>query len=96
MVKESAAFTAGHQARRMGSSSSKDLNSLMAFSEEVLKALGGRGRRVCDKLVHDSRIGWHQGEVSGIINLLVSTGQGLCSCSQQFPSGRGQLPIKTT
>ena len=31
-MKENTAFTAGHQARRMGSSCSKDLHSLMAFS----------------------------------------------------------------
>ena len=32
----------------------------------------GGGCRVCDQLMHGSRIGWHQGEVSSIINLLVS------------------------
>ena len=31
-MKENTAFIAGHQARRMGSSCSKDLHSLMAFS----------------------------------------------------------------
>ena len=29
-----------------------------------------------DQLMHDSRIGWHQGEVSSIISLLVSTSLG--------------------
>ena len=41
--KESAAFIAGSQARRNGSSSSKDPNSPVAFREGFLKARWGRG-----------------------------------------------------
>ena len=48
----------------------------MAFRGGVLKAVWGRGCRVCDQLVHHSRIGWHQGEISSVINLLVSNGLG--------------------
>ena len=40
--------------------------------EGALKAVWGRGCRGEDQLVHSSRIGWHQGDVSSIINLLVS------------------------
>lgn len=45
--------------------------SVMAFSEAIKKS-GGRSCRVHDQLVHSCQIGWHQGEVSSIINLLVS------------------------
>ena len=38
VVKESTTFTEGHQARRTGSSCSKDPDSLMAFREGFLKA----------------------------------------------------------
>lgn len=44
--------------------------SVMAFSEAIKKS-GGRSCRVHDQLVHSCQIGWHQGEVSSIINLLV-------------------------
>ena len=50
-----------HQARRMGSSCSRDLNSLMAFREEFLKTGLGRGSWVCDQLLHNSLIGWWWG-----------------------------------
>ena len=76
VVKESTAFMAGHQAGRMGSSCSKDLNSPVAFREGVLKSVWRRVLQGCGQLVHSSRIGWHQGEVSSIINLLVSTSLG--------------------
>ena len=33
----------------------------------------GGGCRGCDQLMHNSQIGWHQGEISSIINLLIST-----------------------
>ena len=48
----------GSQARRMGSSCSRDLNSPMAFREEFLKTGWGRGSWVCDQLLHNSLIGW--------------------------------------
>ena len=41
MVKESKAFTAGHEARGMASSGSKTSSSLMAFKERLLKATSG-------------------------------------------------------
>ena len=49
-----------------------------------------------DQLMHSSLLGWHQGEVSSIINLLVSTSLGSMFLCQQFSSGGGLLPIKTT
>ena len=51
----------GSQARRMGSSCSRDLNSLMAFREEFLKTGLGRGSWVCDQHLHNSLIGWWWG-----------------------------------
>ena len=42
VVKESTVFTAGHQVRRTGSSSSKDPNFPMVFWEGVLKAVWAR------------------------------------------------------
>ena len=50
----------------------------------------------CYRLMHNSQIGWHQGEVSSIIDLLVSTSLGSMCCGQQFSSGEGLLPVKTT
>ena len=47
-----------------------------------------------DQLVDSSWIGWHQGEVSSIIHLLVSTSLDSVFCSQQFSSGGSLLPIK--
>ena len=34
---------------------------------------------MCDQLVLNSWLGWHQGEISSIVNLLVSTSLGLCA-----------------
>ena len=45
-----------------------------------------------DQLMDSSQIGWLQGAISKIIPLLVSTS----SYGQQFSSGGGLLPIKTT
>ena len=85
VVKKSAAFVAGHpawrQARRTGSSCSKDPNSLMAFRGGFLKARWGRGLRgVWSIHIHPSD--WlvvrEQDDVSGIliISLLVPTSLG--------------------
>ena len=68
--------------------------SVMAFREAFNKS-GGGSRRVHDQLTHSCQIGWHQGEVCSIINLLVSV-QSLCDCGQQFSSGWCLLPVKTT
>ena len=38
---------------------------------------------MCDQLVHNSQIGWHQGEVLSVTNLLVC----LRACGRQFSSG---------
>ena len=45
--------------------------SVMAFREAINKS-GGGSCRVHDQLMHSCQIGWHQGEVSSIINLIVS------------------------
>ena len=51
----------------------------------------------CDQLVDSSWIGWHQGEVSGIISLLVSTSLGsMVLWSAVLEVGRSWLPIKST
>ena len=86
-------FISGCPARRMGSSGSKDPNSPMAFRGGVLQAAGGRRLQVREHPEHKPWIGWPQGEVSSIINLLVSTS--LCACDQQFSSGGHLLPLKT-
>ena len=57
VMKESIAFIAWCQARRMGSSCWKDLNSPMAFREGCLKARWGRGHRLCDQLMLSFYIG---------------------------------------
>ena len=46
------------------------------FQGRGFKGSGRGGFRVHDQLVHNSQIGWHQGEVSSIINPLVSTSLG--------------------
>ena len=51
----------GSPARRMGSSCSRDLNSLMAFRGEFLKTGWGRESWVCAQLLHNSLIGWWWG-----------------------------------
>lgn len=43
---------------------------LMAFRERVLKAVGRRELQVCDQVIHKYCVGWHQGEVLRIINLV--------------------------
>ena len=71
---ESATLITGHQERRTGSSCSK---FPIGFQGGGLKGwYEGGGCRVWDQLVHNPQIGWHQGEVSSIISLLVSTSQG--------------------
>lgn len=72
MVNGSTVFITGHQAMRTGSSCQKDLSSLMGRQE-------GGGCRVYGQIVHNSWICWHQGEVSIIINLLLSIGLGSVS-----------------
>ena len=54
------------------------------------------GCRVCDQLVHNPRIRWHQGEVSSIVNLLVSTGLGSVCLQSAVSIWWGLLPVKTT
>ena len=49
-----------------------------------------------DQLLDNSQIGWHQGEVLSIINLLVSISLGSVFCGQQFSSGGGLPYVKTT
>ena len=49
---------------------------LDGFQERGFKGSVRGGCRVCDQLVHNSQTGWHQGEVSSIINLLFSTSLG--------------------
>ena len=48
------------------------LNSPVPFKEGVSKAGCGRSCKVHDQLMDNSQMGWHQGEVSSITNLLVS------------------------
>ena len=47
-----------HQARRMGSSCSKDLNSMMAFREGFLKTVEGEGCGMHNQLKDILLIGW--------------------------------------
>ena len=73
------------ETKRIGGSCSEDPNYPMAFGEGALMAVWGRGCRVYDQLMHSSWIGWHQGEVSSIINLLVSIRIGpMCLWSALF------------
>ena len=64
---------------------------------EEFYGVQGAGR---DQLVDTSWIGWHQGDISGIISLLVSTSLGsMFLRSAVFIwrwGGRRWLPIKTT
>ena len=80
-MKESVGFTvAEHQARRIGSSYSKDPSSLMAFKEGFLKVtLGLRGTW----LSSDWLVVKQQSDIPGIliINLLVPTSLGFV-CGQ--------------
>ena len=96
VVKQSTAFIAGHQARRTGSSCSKDPKSLMAFREGVLKAVWGRGLRGTYQLMDNSQIGWHRGEISNFINLRFSSSLGSMFLLSVVFSWRGLLPIKRT
>ena len=77
VIKEIKVFISGCQARRMGSSCSKDLNSLMAFREGFLKATF-RVRVAAHGLSSDWLVVRWQGDVSGIltINLPVPTSLG--------------------
>ena len=50
----------------------------------------------CDQLLDNSWIGWHPGEVSSIINFLVSTSLASMFSWSEFLSGRNLLPVKTT
>ena len=68
----------------------------MASGKGFQRQCEGGGCSRCDQLMHNSQIGWHQGKVSSISSLLVSTSLGLCSCGQQFPSRGWVLPVKTT
>lgn len=70
---ESTVFIAGHLARRTGCSSSKGPRSQVAFREGFKGGVREAVSGVCDRLVHNSWIGWHQGEVFSIINPWVST-----------------------
>ena len=63
VVKESAAFVA---AAKQGEQAA---HVQMLWTPWWLQGRGCRGE---DQLVHSSRIGWHQDDVSSIINLLVS------------------------
>lgn len=51
---------------------------------EELYSVHGAG---CDPPVDSSGIGWPPGEVSNIVNLLVSISLDQCSCGQWFLSG---------
>jgi len=66
-------FIAGHQARRTGCARSKDPSSQVAFGEGVKGSVREAVSGVCDQLIHNSWIGWHQGEVLSIISPWVST-----------------------
>ena len=73
VVKESTTFIVGRRARGMGNSCSKDLNSQMSFREGVLKAVWGMRLQDVWPASAQFSVYWHWGEVSKIINLLVST-----------------------
>ena len=96
VVKESTVFTAGHQVRRTGSSSSKDPNFPMVFWEGVLKAVWARRLQGVWSAHAQFSARLAFGEVSSIINILVSTSLGsMFLWSIFFISGRGDLfPIK--
>ena len=62
------------EARKMGSSCSKDPNSTQWFSGEGFqRQYEGGGCRLPNQLVLNSRISWRQGEISSIVSLLVLT-----------------------
>ena len=63
------------------------------FRKGVLKAVWG-GVRVNNQLVYNSLIGWHHGEVSSIINPLVSTSQGSIFLGSTVFFLWGLLPVK--
>ena len=76
MVKGRGAFIARRQARRMGSSCSKDPHSPLAFGDDVSKKGVGGGSGGCrphDQFRHSSLIRWIKVKVSVIINFMVST-----------------------
>ena len=89
--------TEQQNARRQGAPALKSPEFPEGFPQSILKSQVMEGsHRVCDQLMHNSWIGWHQHKVSSVINLLVLTSLGSCSRPQQFSSGGGLLPIKTT
>ena len=49
---------------------------------------------MCDQLMHNSWIGWHQGEVSSIISLLVSTSLGSMFLRSAVSIWRGSASYK--
>ena len=61
-------------------------------SEEFC-SIQGAGR---DQPVDISQIGWHRGEASSIISLLVATSLGSVFFWSAVPSGGGRLPAKAT
>lgn len=73
--------------------SSKYLSS--PSREGVLKAVWGRGLQVYDKLMHSSPIGWHQGEVSDINNLVLTSLMSMCLWSA-VSIWWESVPVKTT
>lgn len=66
------------------------------FQGRVFKGSVRGSCGVPNQLVLDSRISWHQGEISSIVSLLALTEPNLRDFGQQFSSGGDLVSVKTT